>query len=102
MQETKIEVVLENSGFWHIDKESGKWMCVVRISGNGTLLANVPPHNWCVEYLDKMLDAEWRNDHHIFEKGVYGEKSNRPPQLPEKIGMIERVLAKWRKRMLEE
>jgi len=99
-QKTKIEVNLENTGVWHIDNEFGKWMCVVKISQDGTSLANVPPHDWCVEYLDKMLEAEWRNDNFVFQNGVYGDNSKRPSQLAQKIGMVERVLTKWRGKML--
>lgn len=84
-QKTRIEVSIDDTGFWHIDNQSGKWMCIVTIECDGEKLSHVPSHEWCKEYLDKMLESEWRNDNFVFMDGRYGKYSKRPPQLWHKL-----------------
>lgn len=95
-QKTQIEISLEDTGLWHIDGVSGKWMCVVKIKRDANEFAHVPTHEFCENYVDKMLEAEWRNDNFVFEKGVFGENSKRPPQLLAKIATIQNILDKWK------
>jgi hypothetical protein len=93
VQDTQINVTLQDTGFWHIDKETGKWMCILTLRGNGYELNHVPTHDFCLEYLDKMLDAEWRNDERVFANG-----ERRPPQLRMKIWKLQLTLDKWKKK----
>ena len=94
------KVHLKNTGVWRIDDAYGKWMCllVLDVPILDAKVVDVPTHDFCKEYLDKMLEAEWRNDNFVFANGKYGSNSKRPPQLKKKINEIETILNKWREK----
>jgi hypothetical protein len=95
-----LRVKLKDTGIWHIDKQFGKYLCVVELHLPvlNIRLHDTPTHNFCEEFLDKMLEAEWRNDNFVFMNGKYGSNSKRPPQLKKKINEIETILNKWREK----
>lgn len=94
----KIGLELVDRGKWHIDNEFGKHLCVISLKrqDRNIVLHDAPTHDFCEDYVDKMLEAEWRNDNFVFEKGVYGKNSKRPPQLLAKIERLQAILDKWR------
>ena len=99
----KIGLELVDKGLWRIDGIYGKNLCLISLERNDKAikLYDTPTHGFCEEFLDKMLEAEWKNDNFIFQNGIYGNNSKRPPQLPEKIGRLEKILTKWRVKILE-
>ena len=92
------KVEIQNTGIWKLDGNSGKTMCLLIMEHEQLTVAlvSVPTHDFCEEYVDKMLESEYRNDHFVFLNGRYGKNSKRPPQLLMKIEKLQKILDKWK------
>jgi len=96
----QLSVDLQPTGRWRIDGTTGKTMCLIIMDHKQlpVSLVTVPEHSFCEEFLDNILEAEWKNDNFIFSNGKYGKKSKRPPQLQKTIDRIKKILDKWQEK----
>jgi hypothetical protein len=96
----KPQIKLTTNGLWRIDNVFGKTLTLILMDHEKLPLTLMcaPTHDFCAEFLDKMLEAEWMNDNFVFLNGRYGPKSKRPPQLTQKIENIQLILNKWRQK----
>jgi len=102
----KLGLRLVDHGIWEGDNKRGKKICLIELKFEtlkGKFMLNFPTsHDFCDNYIDKMLQAEYDNDHFQFEPYSkflfqnFGTKSKtRPRQLGKKIERIVEILKKW-------
>lgn len=100
-----MRVIFTDTGLWRIDKKSGKTLVIIELRKNNgnERMHYCPTHDDCITLLEKMLEAELRNDSYEFKNPVRGNKyykndgkHHRPPQLNVKIKRLEQMIAEYK------